>query len=182
MWACEGSAECGWGQTRHPASSRRHANSTGQSPSCDESCFHLRARVRSALARPTPNLSDTTVTELNPVHQQLREQLMRSEVELAVSARERLEKSGKKVRVVRAPCLELFDKADRAYQDKVLPPGVKRVSIEAGITGPWRRWVGEGGLSIGIDHYGASAPDKVLAQKFGLTADSVTDRIQKYLG
>jgi transketolase len=100
-----------------------------------------------------------------------------SEVQLAVGARERLEKNGKKVRVVSAPCLEVFEKQDAAYRDAVLPRGAKRVSIEAGITPPWCRWVGENGLSLGIDHYGASAPDKVLAQKFGFTVDSVTERI-----
>src|SRR5262249_6871016 len=82
-----------------------------------------------------------------------------SEVQLAVVARERLEKAGKKVRVVSAPCLEIFEQQDAAYRDAVIPRDVKRVSIEAGITLPWRRWVGDSGLSIGIDHYGASAPD-----------------------
>jgi transketolase len=105
-----------------------------------------------------------------------------SEVQLAVVARERLEKAGKKVRVVSAPCLEVFEKQDAAYRDSVIPPGSRRVSIEAGVTLPWRRWIGDDGLAIGIDHFGASAPDKVLAQKFGLTADSVTERIQAWLG
>jgi transketolase len=105
-----------------------------------------------------------------------------SEVQLAVGARERLEKAGKKVRVVSAPCLEVFEQQDAAYRDAVIPLGARRVSIEAGITLPWRRWVGDSGLSIGIDHYGASAPDKVLAQKFGLTVDSVTERVQAWLG
>ena len=105
-----------------------------------------------------------------------------SEVQLAVGARERLEKAGKKVRVVSAPCLEVFEQQDAAYRDAVIPPGSRRVSIEAGITLPWRRWIGENGLAIGIDHFGASAPDKVLAQKFGFTVDSVTERIEKWLG
>jgi transketolase len=104
-----------------------------------------------------------------------------SEVQLAVGARERLEKAGKKVRVVSAPCLEVFEAEGAAYRDAVMPAGVKKVSIEAGVTLPWRRWVGEAGLTIGIDHYGASAPDKVLAQKFGLTVDAVTDKIQKWM-
>jgi transketolase len=103
-----------------------------------------------------------------------------SEVQLAVGARERLEKSGKKVRVVSAPCLEVFEKQDAAYRDAVLPPGTKRVSIEAGITPPWRKYVGDAGLALGIDHYGASAPDKVLAQKFGFTVDAVTERIEAW--
>ena len=105
-----------------------------------------------------------------------------SEVQLAVGARERLEKAGKKVRVVSAPCLEVFEKEDAAYRDSVIPPGSRRVSIEAGITLPWRRWVGDEGLTIGIDHFGASAPDKVLGEKFGFTVDSVTERIQSWLG
>jgi transketolase len=105
-----------------------------------------------------------------------------SEVQLAVGARERLEKAGKKARVVSAPCLEVFESQDAGYRDAVLPPAVPCVSIEAGITLPWRRWVGDRGLSIGIDHYGASAPDKVLAQKFGFTVDAVTERVQQWLG
>lgn len=104
-----------------------------------------------------------------------------SEVQLAIGARERLEKTGKKVRVVSAPCLEVFEEQDAAYRDAVLPRGVRKVSIEAGITPPWRRWVGEDGLALGIDHYGASAPDKVLAQKFGFTVDAVTERIEAWL-
>jgi transketolase len=105
-----------------------------------------------------------------------------SEVQLAVGARERLEKAGKKVRVVSAPCLEVFEREDAAYRDAVIPKGVRRVSIEAGITLPWRRWIGDDGLAIGIDRFGASAPDKVLAQKLGLTVDAVTERVQSWLG
>jgi transketolase len=105
-------------------------------------------------------------------------------VHLAVGAKERLEKSGKKVRVVSAPCLEQFAHQDAAYRDRVLPRGVKRVSIEAGRTPPWRAIVGAGddGLTIGIDRFGASAPDKVLGQKLGLTVDGVTDAITRWLG
>ena len=105
-----------------------------------------------------------------------------SEVQLAIGARERLEKNGKKVRVVSAPCLEIFAQQDDAYREAVLPRGVRKVSIEAGITTPWRRWIGEDGLALGIDHFGASAPDKILGQKFGFTVDSVTERIAAWLG
>jgi transketolase len=105
-----------------------------------------------------------------------------SEVQLAVGAREKLEKAGKRVRVVSAPCLDVFEEQDAAYRDAVLPPGTRRVSIEAGITEPWRRWIGEKGLAIGIDRYGASAPDKVIAQKLGLTVDSVMERVTPWLG
>lgn len=105
-----------------------------------------------------------------------------SEVHLAMGARERLEQRGRKVRVVSAPCLEVFAAQDAAYRDAVLPRGVRRVSIEAGVTDPWRRWIGEDGLAIGLDRYGASAPDKVLAQKLGFTVDAVTERIAAWLG
>ncbi|MCL2726224.1 MAG: transketolase [Polyangiaceae bacterium] len=104
-----------------------------------------------------------------------------SEVHLAVGARERLEKAGKKVRVVSAPCLEVFAQQDASYRDAVLPKGVRVVSIEAGVTGPWRQWVGDRGLSIGIDHFGASAPDTVLAEKFGLTVDAVMKKIEGWI-
>jgi transketolase len=104
-----------------------------------------------------------------------------SEVQLAIGARERLEKAGKKVRVVSAPCVDVFEEQDQAYRDSVLPPGTRRVSIEAGITDPWRRWIGDQGLAIGIDRYGASAPDKVIAQKLGLTVDAVVERVNAWL-
>ena len=106
-----------------------------------------------------------------------------SEVHLAVGAKERLEKAGKaKVRVVSAPCLELFAEQGEAYRSQLLPSGTKKVSIEAGRTPPWKAVVGDGSLNIGIDRYGASAPDKVLAEKFGLTVDAVTKSIESWLG
>ncbi|MBL8612880.1 MAG: transketolase [Myxococcales bacterium] len=105
-----------------------------------------------------------------------------SEVQLAVGARAKLEAAGKKVRVVSALSLEVFAEQDEAYKKRVLPPGVRRVSIEAGRTDPWRGVVGESGLCIGIDRFGASAPDKVLGEKFGLTTDAVTAKISAWLG
>jgi transketolase len=104
-----------------------------------------------------------------------------SELHLAVEARARLEREGTKVRVVSALYLEALEKQDAAYRDRVLPKGVRKVSIEAGRTPPWRSVVGDDGLCIGIDHFGASAPDKVLGQKFGLTPDTVTDKIRAWL-
>ena len=85
------------------------------------------------------------------------------------------------MRVVSALYLEALEKQDAAYRDRVLPKGVRKVSIEAGRTPPWRSIVGDDGLCIGIDHFGASAPDKVLGQKFGLTPDTVTDKIRAWL-
>jgi transketolase len=105
-----------------------------------------------------------------------------SEVHLAVGAQAVLEKAGKKVRVVSMPCFERFAKQDAAYRKAVLPDGVRKVSIESGRTPPWLSVIGENGLALGIDRYGASAPDKVLAEKFGLTVDAVVRRVQDWLG
>jgi transketolase len=105
-----------------------------------------------------------------------------SEVHLAMGARDVLEKAGKKVRVVSAPCMERFGKQDAAYRNAVLPDGVRKVSIESGRTPPWLSVIGEHGLAIGIDHYGASAPAEIIAEKFGLTVDSVVRRIQAWVG
>ncbi|HEY2511224.1 MAG TPA: transketolase [Polyangiaceae bacterium] len=104
-----------------------------------------------------------------------------SELHLVTGARERLEAQGTKVRVVSALCLETFEQQDAAYRDSVLPKGVKRVSVEAGRTEPWRGWVGLDGLALGIDRFGASAPDKVLGEKFGFTVDAVTSKVTSWL-
>ncbi|HSQ66814.1 MAG TPA: transketolase [Polyangiaceae bacterium] len=104
-----------------------------------------------------------------------------SELHLAVGARERLEKAGRKVRVVSALCLETFAEQDASYRESVLPRGVRMASIEAGRTTPWHSIVGEGGLALGIDRFGASAPDKVLGDKFGFTVDAVTSQVEALL-
>jgi transketolase len=71
---------------------------------------------------------------------------------------------------------------EREHRRKVLPAGVAKVSIEAGITRGWERYVGSDGLVIGLDDFGASAPAEVLAEKFGLTAEQVTARVLEFLG
>lgn len=105
-----------------------------------------------------------------------------SEVALAQGAAKELSALGRKVRVVSAPCLEQFSAQPEAYKTQVLPPGVPTVSIEAGLAEPWKAFVGRDGLTIGLDGYGASAPDKVLAEKFGLTVPAVVAKIKAYLG
>ena len=102
-----------------------------------------------------------------------------SEVTLALDAATLL---GDGVRVVSMPSVEIYLQQDAAYRASVLPKGVRRVSIEAGITFGWERIVGEDGLSIGIDRFGASAPDHVLAEKFGFTPTSVAERVRAHLG
>ncbi len=96
-----------------------------------------------------------------------------SEVHLAMAAQTELESQGIGVRVVSLPSLELFDAQPLEYRKSVLPAGIPRLSVEAGTTRGWERFVGMDGTSIGIDTFGASAPDKVLAKHFGFTIENV---------
>jgi transketolase len=99
-----------------------------------------------------------------------------SEVSLALDAAKLLEAGGTKTRVVSMPCWERFERQDQGYRDAVLPPAVKaRVSIEAAATLGWQRWVGDAGVALGIDHFGASAPAAALAKAFGFTAEHVAE-------
>jgi transketolase len=96
-----------------------------------------------------------------------------SEVALAVEAAKALAGKGRRVRVVSMPCTSLFDAQDAAYRASVLPAGVRRVAIEAGVRDSWYRYVGTEGAVIGMDTFGASAPAKKLFEHFGLTAADV---------
>jgi transketolase len=97
-----------------------------------------------------------------------------SELQLCVTARERLEAQGTPTRVVSMPCQEWFDAQPEAYRRTVLPSDVPaKVSVEAGIAMSWRHIVGDTGESVSIEHYGASAPHSVLFEQFGFTADNV---------
>ena len=97
-----------------------------------------------------------------------------SEVSIALAARDELAKSKISARVVSMPCWELFAEQDPAYRESVLPAARwQRVSIEAGVTFGWREHIGERGIAIGIDRYGASAPAEVIYEKLGLTPAAV---------
>lgn len=97
-----------------------------------------------------------------------------SEVQLAVAAREQLEAAGIATRVVSAPCLEWFDEQSESYRESVLPSAVKaRVSVEAGLSLGWSKYVGPFGRSVSIEHFGASADYKTLFREFGMTTESV---------
>lgn len=97
-----------------------------------------------------------------------------SEVQLAVEARNRLEADGVPTRVVSMPCLEWFREQELAYQEEVLPRGVRaRVSVEAAVGQGWREIVGEIGEIVSLEHFGASAAPSVLFEQFGFTADAV---------
>ena len=99
-----------------------------------------------------------------------------SELHLAVAAAARLEDEGIATRVVSLPCWERFADSDQTYRDVVLPPGVRaRVSVEAGATLGWDRWVGDAGAILGIDRFGASAPGPVVLEQLGFTVDRVAD-------
>ena len=105
-----------------------------------------------------------------------------SEVQFAVEARTELEAQGISTRVVSAPCLEWFEEQSAEYRESVLPSSVKaRVSIEAGLTMGWRKYVGDAGISIGIDHYGASADYATLYREFGITTEAVVAAAKKAL-
>jgi len=97
-----------------------------------------------------------------------------SEVQTALDAAKALEAAGTKVRVVSMPCWEAFEAQEQAYRDEVLPPSVtRRLSIEAGCSLGWDRYAS---AQVSIDHFGASAPAEVLAEKFGFTPDAVKAR------
>ena len=106
-----------------------------------------------------------------------------SEVHVALEARDVLAQKGVAVRVVSMPSWELFDAQPASYRESVLPPQVVvRVAIEAGVTQGWARYVGLGGDVIGLDRFGASAPYRVLMEKFGFTAGAVAERALRLLG
>jgi transketolase len=105
-----------------------------------------------------------------------------SEVELVLGAYERLRADGIAARAVSVPSLELFARQPPAYRDAVLPPAVTaRVAVEAGSPQPWARWVGDRGVILGIERFGASAPYQRIYQELGLTVDAVVARAKGLL-
>lgn len=104
-----------------------------------------------------------------------------SEVWVAVDAAKILAAQGKPTRVVSMPCVERFLKLDATKRDALVPSKAKKVSLEAGITMGWERIVGADTLLLGINHYGASAPGEVLAEKFGFTPAIVAEKAAKHL-
>ncbi|MDE2563807.1 MAG: transketolase [Sphingomonadales bacterium] len=105
-----------------------------------------------------------------------------SEVALAKDVAAALEEKGIGSEVVSVPCWELFDEQDAAYRADLLPVDALKVSIEAGVTLGWQKYVGDNGLTIGIDTFGASAPAKDLFRHFGLTVDAIVPQIVEKLG
>lgn len=105
-----------------------------------------------------------------------------AEVHVALGARAQLAQEGVRVRVVSMPCWEIFATQSPEYRESVLPAAVQaRVSVEAGVTLGWERWIGEHGVAIGVDRFGASAPGEVNLEKFGLTPDTVAGAVRRLL-
>lgn len=106
-----------------------------------------------------------------------------SEVHIAHAAYKTLVAEGIRARLVSLPCWELFEAQDQAYRDSVLPPSVTaRVSIEAGVTLGWQKWVGTNGIAIGVDKFGASAPYQKIYEEYGLTPDAVVAAAKLVMG
>ncbi|HEY9192980.1 MAG TPA: transketolase family protein, partial [Methyloversatilis sp.] len=105
-----------------------------------------------------------------------------SEVSLALAAQKTLAAEGIAVRVVSMPSTSVFDRQDAAWRDQVLPRGIPRVAVEAGVTDLWRKYVGLEGAVIGLDRFGESAPAGELYKTFGITADAVAQAARQLLG
>ncbi len=104
-----------------------------------------------------------------------------SELHLCVEAAATLNAEGRRVRVVSMPCYDLFRAQDAAWQTAVIPQSARVATVEAGTSEPWAAITGLDGLNIGVDRFGASEPAEVLAEKFGLTAAQVTERVRAWL-
>jgi transketolase len=108
-----------------------------------------------------------------------------SEVGIAMEAHEALAGAGIATRLVSMPCTNVFDRQDAAYRASVLPAGVPRVAVEAGVTDFWRKYVGAAdstkGAVVGIDRFGESAPGPELFKYFGFTAEHVTQAVKSVL-
>jgi len=104
-----------------------------------------------------------------------------SEIGLAMAAQKTLAESGIAVRVVSMPCTNIFDRQDQAYRDSVLPKGIARVAVEAGVTDYWRKYVGLEGDVIGIDRFGESAPAEKLFEYFGFTVENVVNAVKRVI-
>jgi transketolase len=105
-----------------------------------------------------------------------------SELSVAVGAQEKLAAAGVRARVVSLPCWEVFAAQAREYRDQVLPPSLTaRVSVEAAVSFGWERWIGEHGVAVSLEHYGASAPYKTIFKELGFTPEHVAETVQKLL-
>ena len=117
----------------------------------------------------------------DPAHAQVILIATGSEIELAVKSAAELASKGIVARVVSMPSTDVFDRQDAAYKASVLPKGLPRVAIEAGVTDFWYKYVGLEGAVVGIDSFGESAPAGVLFKHFGFTVDNVVAKVNSVL-
>lgn len=102
-----------------------------------------------------------------------------SEVGLILDAQKKLEASGIRTRAVSMPSHELFARQDKPYRDSVLLPGVPRIAMEAAHPMSWHQWVGDTGIILGIDRFGASAPYQTIYKELGLTVEKLVEAARK---
>jgi transketolase len=104
-----------------------------------------------------------------------------SELSLALETHERLAQEGIPIRIVSMPSWEIFQAQPQGYRDEVLPSGLPKVAVEAGVSLGWERWVGQDGEIIAVDRFGASAPGHVTMEKYGFTVDNLIEKVRKVL-
>jgi transketolase len=132
---------------------------------------------------PAENLSKGAYILKDSVNPELIIMASGSEVAISLQASDALEKDGIRVRVVSFPSFEFFEKQDAAYKEFVLPGKIKaRVSVEAGVGQCWYKYLGGNGEAVSIEKFGASAPEKILMEKYGLTADNIAETARRVLG
>jgi transketolase len=102
-----------------------------------------------------------------------------TEVSLAIAAQKALAEAGIAVRVVSMPCTSLFDRQDAPWRESVLPKGMPRVSIEAGVTDFWRKYVGLEGATVGVDRFGESAPAPEVYKYLGVTTEHLVAAVKR---
>jgi transketolase len=105
-----------------------------------------------------------------------------SEVALILEAQKKLEADGIRARAVSMASHEIFARQDQAYRDSVLPKGVKRIAMEAAHPMSWYRWVGDDGVVLGIERFGASAPAARLFTELGITVERLVETAKKLVG
>ncbi len=104
-----------------------------------------------------------------------------SEVGITMDARKLLAEKNIAARVVSMPCVDVFQRQDQEYRDTVLPKGVRRVAVEAGVSDGWYQFVGLDGAVVGMDRFGESAPAGELFKLFGFTAEAVATAAERLL-
>ena len=104
-----------------------------------------------------------------------------SEVNLAIETSHKLAKDKIYSKVISVPCMELFESQSNKYKDKILKETKLKISIEAGSSDCWKKYVGDNGMTFGIDVFGKSAPYKGIYKHFGLTSSNIVKKLKKFM-